>query len=414
MRFQVYGWMLLAGLWVGDAWALEPQNGHGDALAHATGCVEEVAALAAAPEVSAERDAQVNAICEAEARQPRHDPGTQTALDQWHQANLAAIRRQVSELMVSPNPRDQLAAAMIAPGIEPPFPSAALEWTTEEATTAFATARRLGPNDRLVAWLEAVDCPRARGNSGCDPQAALARLQQLEPDNAAVWISALDQAVAQDDGAAIDRFLARAAAASRYEIPFGEIALLLFQTLRNVDSPTMPPRVAKALGLDFGLGRATNADDHAGIQAMAIASAVAVPAHQPLQKLCVGLDGKPALAARLSTCIDIYAHMAQDPLLISQSIALTSLARLTADSAAGAQWRERLRQMHWVRTQGAELMTAGVPEGYLLSVWREGEMTAIEGVLRAAGVATTPPPGWLPDDERARALITTGRPPPRG
>ena len=59
-------------------------------------------------------------------------------------------------------------------------------------------------------------------------------------------------------------------------------------------------------------------------------------------------------------------------------------------------------------------MGVHLPDGYLQSVWRLGELPAIEAMLRAAGVPTTPPPGWLPDDEQLRALITTGRPPPRG
>lgn len=70
-----------------------------------------------------------------------------------------------------------------------------------------------------------------------------------------------------------------------------------------------------------------------------------------------------------------------------------------------------MRQLQWVRSKGIEHLTARVPEGYLLSVWREGEMSALEGVLSAAGVPVAPPPGWLPDDERRHALIDTGRDP---
>ncbi len=229
-----------------------------------------------------------------------------------------------------------------------------------------------------------------------------------------MWISSLQRAVSNDDEAAIDRLLARAAAASRYGFPFGEIGLLLTQTFLDVDSPTMTPRIAQALGSNFGLGRAASADDAAAIQAMALAAAVDLPAYQPLHKLCVGPDGKPVLVRRLPNCIAIYAHMAQDGLLTSQGIALTSLAQLTADSTTGGQWRERLRRMHWVRSQGLKLLAAGIPEGYLQAVWHQGELPAIEGMLRTAGMPTTPPPGWLPDGERLRALITTGRPPPRG
>lgn len=412
MRIGIYGWMV-ASLWAGTACAQAPTDPLDGALTQIGSCTEAVAALAAAERVSDQHQALVDAICAAEAAQPRHDPDTEAALAQWHRANTAAIAGHVRVLMASSDPRDQLAAALIAPSAEPRS-GEEFDWTTEEASTAFAAARRLGPNDRLLAWLEALDCPRARAGSGCDPQAALERLQRLEPDNAAVWIKALDQAVARGDEAAIDGLLARAAAASRYEIPFADIGRLLFETLQRVESPPMTPRVAAALGLDGGMGRAASADDTAGTQAMAIASAVAMPAYLPLQQVCSGADGKPAQAHRLPACIATYAHMARDPLLISQMIALTRLVRLTAGSTAGAEWRERLRTMQWVRSKGIERVNARLPDGYLRSLWRQGEMPALEGVLRAAGVPTTPPPGWLPDDERSRTLIGTGRPPPRG
>lgn len=409
MRYRIHAWMVLAGLWAGDARSLEP-GGLDDPLAHATSCVEAVAALAAAPEVAAAREAHVEAICAAEAAQLRHDPETEAALEQWHRANTAAITLHVRELMASSDPRDQLAAAMIAPIAEPVlFSGEEFDWTTEESTVAFTAARRLGPDDRLVAWMEALDCPRARAGSGCDPEAALLRLQRMEPDNAAVWIKALDRTVEDGDAAAVDRMLSQAANATRYEIPLGEIGLLLFETFQAVDGPPMPPRVASALGLDTGLGRPVTTVDNAEIQAMSLAIAIALPAYHPLQQVCTGEEDKPALAHRVPTCIAIYTQMAQDPSLISQSIALTSLVRLTADAAAGTDWRERLREMNWVMSEGTKILSAAAPEGYLQSLWRDGEMVALESVLSAAGIPTKPPPGWLPDHERHRALITTGR-----
>lgn len=413
MRLHIYGWILVTGcLSASHAHAQQVRGAINDPLADAIGCAEALAILAAAPNVSAQQQAYADALCESEAAQPRPDPDTAAALQQWQRANVAAIARHVRGLMASRNPRDQLAIAMLAHPAGLSHLVEATHWTTDEATSAYAAARRLGPDDRLLAWLEAVDCPRALAGSACDPQAALARLQRLEPDNAAVWIMALDRPVAQGDEAAVDRLLARAAAGSRYAMPFGEIALLLFQTLQKVDAPSMTPRVAVALGADLGLGRPARADDMAAIQAMAIASAVALPAYQPLQKVCVGRDSKPVRAQRLPVCIAIYALLAQDGLLVSQNIALINLVRLTAvDAVAGPQWRERLRQMLWVRVQAMKHLTTGVAEGYLQSVWRNGELPALEAVLSGAGVPVAAPPGWLPDDARHRALIGTGRDP---
>lgn len=38
-------------------------------------------------------------------------------------------------------------------------------------------------------------------------------------------------------------------------------------------------------------------------------------------------------------------------------------------------------------------------------------MAALEGWLAENGLPTEPPPGWLPQEPRQRALIQTGRPP---
>lgn len=411
MRYRVCAWMVLAGLWASDARGLQLQ-GRDDPLAHATTCAEAVSARAAMPKQSAARDAHVEALCAAEAAQPRHDPATEAALAQWHRANTVAVARHVRALMASSDPRDQLAAAMIAPVTEPQDPNGDVEWVTEESTIAFTTARRLGPDDRLVAWLEALDCPRARADSGCDPEGALKRLQRLEPDNTAFWLMLLERAIEQGDDAAVDGMLSRAAATSHYEIPFGEIGQLLYETFRNVDSPPLTPQVAEAFGRDTGIGRAATVDDLAAIGAMGIAMAVALPAHQPLQEACFGEDGTSSRAQRVPACMAIYTRMAGDEMLISRNIALDSLVRLTADSAAGPAWRERLRELHWIRSEGLRLIIEGPPEGHLQSLWRDGEIAALEGALGNAGIPATPPPGWLPEDVRSRALITTGREPP--
>ncbi|MDQ3205486.1 MAG: hypothetical protein M3Q40_03030 [Pseudomonadota bacterium] len=354
---------------------------------------------------------RVNAICRAEESAARSaaDPAAEAERQQWERMYAQALALHVHELMASRSPRDLLAAAMlsmIGSGRDPSERSAG----AADPAVAFAAAHRLGSGDRLVAWMEMLDCPGISGEPSCDPDAALLRLQRMEPGNAAVWIHALQAAHDQGDEMAVDRLLARAASAQKYEIPFGEIARMLFAALQGVNAPPLPDRLAREYGTD--LGRAATLDDHAAIAAMGLAVAVAMPGHGTLSQICVGNDGRPLLAHRLSACISIYAHMAQDPLLISQRISLTSLARLTADSPAGPMWRERLRTLSWVWSEGSKQVTRRVPDGYLQSVWRNGEMVALEGVLRAAGLPGTPPPGWLPETGRDRALVTTGRLPP--
>src|SRR5690606_942076 len=141
------------------------------------------------------------------------------------------------------------------------------------ASAAFAAARTLAPDDRLVAWLEVVACPGlgVAADSGCGPEAALARLQQLDAGNAAVWIQGL--AGTSPESQEFEQLLAKAAASSRYEIPFGATGRLLTAVLKQVDAPPLSPRVAAAMGQDFGLGRSATRRDLDGSVAMALSSA---------------------------------------------------------------------------------------------------------------------------------------------
>ncbi|MBW3550736.1 MAG: hypothetical protein KY442_07905 [Proteobacteria bacterium] len=407
MRLRFHGWMVLAGICGGSAWAGDASSDPGQAFAGVTTCAEARQPLARHPDVAG-GDAHVEAICAAEAPQPRHEPDAQAEIRQWHRDNVAAIGQQVRGLMTLQDPRDQLAAALLAPTYQLEGGEAAGEWTTDAATTAFAAARRLGPDDPLVAWMEALDCPGAKAAAGCDPQAALQRLQRLEPDNAAVWLQQLQDGLDEPE---VERILSRAAAAPGYQLPLGELGLLLYHSLDQAVVPPISPGLAAAMALDMGLARPVGRRDMAAIHAMALTTAVALPAYARLQHACIAEDDVPPPARRRPACIEIYTRMAQDPLLISQTVALSSLARLTAEAPDGAHWRERLRGLHWLWPQGLELVNAQAPADYILTSWRDGEMAALKGVLAAAGSPLAPPHGWLPENERLRSLITTGRPP---
>ncbi|MEG3192873.1 hypothetical protein [Lysobacter sp. D1-1-M9] len=409
MRLRFHGWMVLAGICGGSAWAGDASSDPGQAFAGVTTCAEARQALARHPGVTG-GGARVEAICAAEAARPRHEPDAQAEIRQWHRDNVAAIGQQVRGLMISQDPRDQLAAALLAPTYQLEGGEAAGEWTTDAATTAFAAARRLGPDDPLVAWMEALDCPGAKAAAGCDPHAAMQRLQRLAPDNTAVWLQQLRDALDEPE---VERILSRAAAARRYQLPLGELGLLLYDALDQADAPPMSPRLATAMASDMGLARPVGRRDMTAMHAMALTTAVVLPTYARLRHACIAEDDVPAPARRHPDCIGIYTRMAQSELLISRALALASLVRLTADAPEGAHWRERLRELHWLWHSGLEPVNAQAPADYILTSWRKGEMAALEGVLAAAGSPLAPPDGWLPENERLRSLITTGRPPAR-
>jgi hypothetical protein len=90
---------------------------------------------------------------------------------------------------------------------------------------------------------------------------------------------------------------------------------------------------------------------------------------------------------------------------------LAVMAQLTARSADGAAWRERLRTHYW---QSVQIQRHPHQIRDLSQIWREGEVAVFAARLKATGL-DRPPPDWLPKSPLARSLVLTGRyidPPP--
>lgn len=396
---------LLLALLAGTASASDPRDG--ETTAERLSCAQARLLLQQQGPLNPRDKELLDQQCAQEALMS--DPQTKAAVDQWNQDQRVAAARHARKLAASSEPRDLLAAALIASFDGTQQPSAPGQWSREEAGAAFTAATQRGRGDRLINWMEAIDCSRFAAYSECDAQAALLRLQSSEPDNAAVWL--LAHARADQGSPEAEQFLDNAARATRYRLALNDLGALMQATYAEMDEPDMSPQVAKALAGTFGHGP-DQVPDVAGTNAMGIASAVAMPALSPLQLACFPPEGVKPTADRRAACTAIYTLMSEDTLLISQSLALVSLVRITADSPEGAGWRERLRQLHWIQSHAIQILGSSAPQGYMDSVWRDGELVAMQGLLAAAGISPQPPAGWLPDDPRLRAYIE-GRDPGR-
>lgn len=107
--------------------------------------------------------------------------------ERWQRGFDAAMLEHAHALAARGDARSLLAATLIAPvsfdqASGRPQPPAA------DPQAWFDAARAARPADPLVAWLEATDCPVPALQ--CDPDAAIARLLQVDGDNAAVqWLA---------------------------------------------------------------------------------------------------------------------------------------------------------------------------------------------------------------------------------
>lgn len=275
------------------------------------------------------------------------------------------------------------------------------------ATELFAVAAKAAPRDAESAWYYARYCAVDRG---CDGHAAVANLLTLEPDNLDGWLLALQLAHRDDDATDVADALEGGAKASYYDARTGESFTRLSQALRG---SSLPPACATA---EFKTAwremnqteHSPTADDLAMVHAIAMAS-VELRAYSPLRDAC-GVEQVERIGRRRGdVCRTILARLADGDQLIDRVIGEISMVELTAGMAQGAQWRERYRNTRWMM-ENVRLLNSSVAE--IARRWSDGEVAAMQAEFAAQG-RWPPPADWLPQDERARSLIQTGRPPPQ-
>ena len=295
--------------------------------------------------------------------------------EQAWQARDAAISKALRR---SENPRDQVLGAMPVSG-ESAQPAVA-----DDSAALLQRALVQAPEDALVAWLVAN---RAL-TSGDDVTAARGAdaLQRLEPDNAASWVPALALASRRPDAAGVDDALAHMAAATRYDDHFGE-AVRAWMAVYD----RYPLRVA---------GQVSAGEAFAA--AIAKAGAFALPAYLPFSTACKSREDQPITAQRRANCTAAGRLLLQSgTTLVARSIGSMLLTK-PGDDALTAEDRATLRQLDWLRHQGAQLLPHDNPDSPELRAYAADwhalgdEVEVITRAQRRAGLATEPPRDWVP------------------
>ncbi len=262
------------------------------------------------------------------------------------------------------------------------------------------------------AWLQAPDDPQARwlAMMRCASQDTCKRvdaaLTQAEPDNMAVWLQVMGDAQERGDQAAMADAFEYAAASGEYDGHVGSTALLVIDAYKGLPTPEscLDPRVerfAKAIGFP---GLALKPADVVANMALS-AELQRVSPFPALQEYCAH-SKIPLEVSRRSACGRIYALMADNDMsVMGQSLAIGQSIQLTEGEAEQAKWRERYRQHRWLTEHYSSMRMMLDPLDATLD-----EMGAVRTRLQAEG-KWPPPANWLPDDEHARSLIQTGRPP---
>lgn len=280
------------------------------------------------------------------------------------------------------------AAAILArstPNLPPVLSFAQLLTRAKAATGA-------GPE---VSWVALADCDHAKATA-CPAPTALQRLQRQAPQNAAVWVLALDVAARAGDSAAERAALARAAAATEYSTYYGR---LLRATLIGASALPMPVAVVRELA---------GANGNANAAGFAIAAGNVMflpgPSLAPVFALCRKADHDAALR---SDCLKLAHLLAWGDTVIARNAGLALHERLAASAADKAHYANERRNAAWQTQQYAQLMLRARSEPAIaakaVTLGADGgtENSIMLGLLRAESIPLQPPLDWTPQPLQA-------------
>lgn len=229
-------------------------------------------------------------------------------------------------------------------------------------------AQALEPGSVDIALL-AIDMCSA--TAGCDAETRESRLRPIAPDNAALLMQALHAAIASRDESLVDGVLARLAGTRTFDVRFATLARRFARAFRRL--PPFPDESAKP--------------DSPEEKAMALVTAVAIPALQDLFTVCAD-----APARRQQDCRRIADALVHGDTLISLGIGQRLQLWNARDDADRQAAIEQLRLWAWRRSQ----LGALAPDGRQLTMlWtHEREPDGVVAILDAAGKPLTPPTDW--------------------
>lgn len=261
-------------------------------------------------------------------------------------------------------------------------------------------ARRRWPDNLELAWSSVRYCSEGLG---CDRETEWSHLATLDPDNGAVWMLAMGMALQRHDDAAYGQALHRAAGAKFYDSRIGTTFLHIRPLLASLPQSDECWGQENTAQLTELIGHAPSASDWADIEASSLELALGMPG---LAELSGCRPQAPTMSAqRRRDCMSLLSQIAAGETLLEQNIALRWLIPLTGDGPEGMALRERYRRLLWLWTQVPRTHMAA---DYFSRLWADGEV-AMQMEAAIAQHRWPPPPDWLPDDERSRTLIVSGR-----
>jgi len=273
-----------------------------------------------------------------------------------------------------------------------------------DANELVRAALRQGWDDPLLLWMAIADCPASA--AACDAPAALARLREIEPENAANWLfpsSAQGADAVQGtlaDAADADKRLAAIAESTRVNMHYADLLRLFVDAVSVAPVPDAVLAITEPPESDPEIVQLTYASG--------MSMAVAWPSIGKLTERCrgeavaVGGEHLRQLCREAMTVL----HQQADTVLID-IFASRTLLEVLPEGAEKEAIRQAQRNRRWQVAAGTELML-GAGDGSIsdnvrvqmqdiLKLVNDPEATEISHLrdrLVAAGVSLEAPADW--------------------
>ncbi|MHB8310154.1 MAG: hypothetical protein ACYDCY_07045, partial [Metallibacterium sp.] len=252
-------------------------------------------------------------------------------------ASLRQFEHDVLSIVALRSEADRLAGAAVLARAVPDLPTVLTYQTFLARATAAPGA------GAAVQWVALGNCGKVGPQpEDCIDPKALARLEQLAPDNAAVWLLAFDHARQRGDDKAARTALARAAAATEFSTYYGALLHVVLETTRALP---MPAALVHEL---------TGADGNAYAATYMIAAGnvmyLPTPSLAPVFEACKA-PGKNAMLR--AQCVRIAHLLAWGDTVIARAAGLALQERLADGADARVHVAAERRTLAWQTQQFA-------------------------------------------------------------
>jgi hypothetical protein len=296
-------------------------------------------------------------------------------------------------LRADSSPRQQVLAGRIYLDDDESVPTA-LRPKREDVV---AHAVQLAPDDAFVQWQGASAGSYASSRCGPTtwPDAEVANLIRLEPDNAAAWQFAVALAAAKGDQAGVDEALSRMAAATAADDHFAEqVGEWKKAFAAQPDAKPAMPKTWKA----------ASPETRALFSALQQTAYEYSPVKSEVADICKPDASSDRAWQRLGWCADAARTLASKGGSIAlrhQGLELLAEIGEKTDTTAELQ-----RQVDWLEAQSANPMRNyrlfDDPPEDIVSDWRgaTSEVAATQRRLQRIGQPLEPPTGWVKESSR--------------